>query len=838
MPIIRVFPNTLDSHPAEVFNVSAGIRFEAWLKANVPSFEMRDNPPFTARLNGGEFLLREWSHYQLMQSDCIDVLITPKDLTTIAYIVVLVVSIGYSIYVQNQIPDNYNQTTPDGSSIYSANLQGNRPRLMGVVPEIAGRHKHYPDLLNNPRREYIDHQQWIYLMLCIGVGDYALSANDIFIGDTEINRYIGDIGFTIYSPGQSLVGEPANRNFYSSDEVGGTAGGGQGLELQGALIAGGGSAESFVRFRLGGSFVSLAKTVTMLEAYIDRYGNQLWRQAKNPFSEGFVMTISGAEFPENNGDYLITAANEMFASVQKLDINGDEDPAWIDFTFEGLSEALVDTSGGAGSPDGYGIYSGPFFACPKNETTSLIALDFFMARGLGKLEDSGAFTNVSVEIEVQYRPEGGEEWTSQTYIFSGASSNQQGHTRYLALTSAMRPEVRVRRLTEKFDNSRIYDTVEWQAMRAELSTVESYPGVTTLAVKMRGTNTLARSAENKLSVVPTRILPIYENGQWQPAEPTTSLDAFFAYVVKSVGHGDEVLELPEMERLRSVWEARGDSFSAVFDNETTLFPALKRILAPGFAEPILEGGKIIPVRDEPRTSFDYMYQPDNMIGPLKWGIKLKDPDEPDGIEVEYMSNTTWKPETVLCLLGDDQGINPRKVRAFGITNKDKAWQYGMRDRRILRYRRKQYTFTTEMDGLNSSYLSYDALGSDIPGYSQTGRVTAVNGRLITLNQPLEWTLNAAHFIALRRPNGTLSGPYSCTKGDAPTQVLLGADIDFTPDLTGNQEPPLFQFGSAERWTLPVLITDIKVNGTDRVKLTAVNYDARVYADDDNLAPEA
>ncbi|MDZ7925258.1 MAG: hypothetical protein U5M23_14655 [Marinagarivorans sp.] len=157
---------------------------------------------------------------------------------------------------------------------------------------------------------------------------------------------------------------------------------------------------------------------------------------------------------------------------------------------------------------------------------------------------------------------------------------------------------------------------------------------------MRGTNTLARSVENKLSVVPTRILPVYEDGEWQPAASTKSIDAFFAYIVKSVGHTDAQLDLIDLEYLRGVWQSRNDEFNGVFDNESTLFEVLKRVLAPGFTEPILERGQITPVRDELRTGYDYMYQPDNMVSSLKWGMKLHDPDEPDGIEVEYLSDKT------------------------------------------------------------------------------------------------------------------------------------------------------------------------------------------------------
>ncbi|MDZ7924878.1 MAG: hypothetical protein U5M23_12680, partial [Marinagarivorans sp.] len=123
MPIIRVFPNALDNQPLETFTANAGITFEVWLNANVPAYQPLVNPPFTAHLNGCEFPVGAWPSYCLLPNDCIDAIVSPKDPATWIYWIVTAISIGYSIYVQNQIPDNYNKTTPDGSSIYSANLQ-------------------------------------------------------------------------------------------------------------------------------------------------------------------------------------------------------------------------------------------------------------------------------------------------------------------------------------------------------------------------------------------------------------------------------------------------------------------------------------------------------------------------------------------------------------------------------------------------------------------------------------------------------------------------------------------------------------------------------------------
>ncbi|MDZ7925257.1 MAG: hypothetical protein U5M23_14650 [Marinagarivorans sp.] len=65
--------------------------------------------------------------------------------------------------------------------------------------------------------------------------------------------------------------------------------------------------------------------------------------------------------------------------------------------------------------------------------------------------------------------------------------------------------------------------------------------------------------------------------------------------------------------------------------------------------------------------------------------------------------------------GDD-GIKPRKECAFGITNRDKEWQLGMEATpRITLPPQALFLSPPRWCSLNSSYLSYTALGSDIPG---------------------------------------------------------------------------------------------------------------------------
>ncbi|WP_444927189.1 host specificity factor TipJ family phage tail protein [Microbulbifer sp. TRSA002] len=810
--ILKIYPSKLERGNFETCTAKPGQTFEHWLKNNVPSYEPRAVPLFSASVNNEPLPPSEWAGYRIQSGDQFELVVEAKGLAVIVMAVVAVAAAAAAIYFSQQIPDNYNQTTPDGSTIYDPNAQGNQARLMGVVPEIAGRHKVYPDLLCQPRRQYDNNEQYLYLMLCVGVGDYEISADNIYIGNTPVSGYAGDIEYRVFGPGEDVTDHDAHRNFYLSPEVGSSSGQ-TGLELEGSSTSVGGN-DGLSRWTF--SSKSLRRYI-----YDPEFSGYI--AAHFPYVVGEIVTISNSS---NDGDFRVQLRDTYSAQMEKVDANGNPDTSWTGFAAS-QHEAITIASNGGGA----GNYLGPIFACPENETTRYIELDFFLPQGLGRIKDNGNFDSQEVAIDIDYRAEGASSWTTVTHTFSNATNDQLGHTEKINIGSAIRPEVRVRRVTEASDDTRIYDMVQWTALRAELDSASSYEGVTTIAVKIRGTNALAGSAENKFNLIPTRKLPVYENGSWSAAKATEDIAPFFAYIIKSVGHTDHQIGLEELEALHELWSARGDTFSAVFDNKTTLFEALKKVLAVGYAEPTLDYGQIIPVRDGPRTAFEHMYQPDNRVGELEQDISLFDPDEPDGVEVEYFDPQTWKPATVLCALPEDQGLTPKKVRAFGITDETKAWRFGMRQRRIQRYRRTRYSFKTEMDGLNSRYLSYCALADDIPGYSQTGRVLAVSGREITLDADLEWG-SGTHFLALRKPDGKLSGLYTATVTDSANVIAIDTDLDFAPVLDGSMEPPLFMFGEANRWSYPALITDIKPSGTERVSMTAVNYDERVYLDDD------
>jgi len=281
------------------------------------------------------------------------------------------------------------------------------------------------------------------------------------------------------------------------------------------------------------------------------------------------------------------------------------------------------------------------------------------------------------------------------------------------------------------------------------------------------------------------------------------------------------------------------TFHALPDKAARKKNALNDALAAGFAELTVNRGLITPVRDEPRTVFEQAYSPQNMTTPLVRQFSSTDVDDFDGVDVEYFDEVSRQWEVVECRLAGDLGQRVEKMRIAGVTNRTRAWRIGMRKRRAQRYRRWGYTFNTELDAMNSGYLSYVPLLDDVPGYGQSsilvGYAVSGVGAILDSSEPLDWSAGGVHVAGLRRPDGTLSGPFTATRID-DYRLSIASLPDFTPSLDTSSEPPHIYFGPLVRWCYPALITEVSPSGQVGCSVSAINYSPLIYIDDDNSPP--
>lgn len=848
-------------------------------------YKAGEHLPITVWVNDERIEPGQWGEFVFLPADTVRIHIEPKgaDPFTITAALFAGVKAVFGMLMP-ALPGTPSQPG-QGESLNQGSVRGNKIKLGDPVREIAGRMKIYPDFLLPPRKYFKDYrEQWTELGLCVGVGRMQILADNVKAGDTSLLALGADASYRVFEPGESVAGYSAFEWWHTAAEVGASSTGTAGLELTAVSTLTPAPSSDTFNFNAytistpAGTFpddwtVGLVLRVTAPYSYTVTDGGAGVRDViAGPLgmlapAVGDAIEVAG----ENAGLYVVNSydagANQMTLNyddgtpatllalgsglaaigprglrfritsktasaitVERLDSAGAADPSFPGFnpgTLAGASVQIDASNYESG-------WRGPFPACPENEQTRTVELDFFFPEGLCLIGSKGQIIQQTVTYEVQWRAVGGTTWNPVTFSFTQGTRDQGGVTNTINLPGLMRPEVRVRKVSPLNDNTSRMDAIQWYAMRANLAAPTSYAGVTCLGAKIRSSDRISAQTESQVSVIATRILP-NENGIEQP---TRRLRDFAAYIPRSLGYPDTRTNLPELNRLALTWDARGDTFDMSYDSETTAQQALQDVFGAGFAELTIERGQITPVRDEPRSQFEQMYTPQNMVGYLRRTPRLiANPDEFDGVRVTFTNGSTWTEDTVSCKLPGDAMVKAEEITAVGVTSRVKAYQIGMRRRRVQRYRPDTFSFATEADALVSRYLSYCAVADDVSGYPQSAllmafELLASGPVLLTSSEPLDWSAGGAHGVMLRRPNGSVAGIYPATRVDDYSVTV--PSLNFVPDVSWEIEPPHLLFGQLDRICYPVLITSVAPNGLASAQVEAVGYDARVYLDDDSL----
>ena len=858
-------------------------------------------------VNGDLVLPWQWPSYEFGKKDLVEIYREPKsgfEIIGTSFLAIFAAKAVLSALMP-KLPSTNSNNRGTGSPLDEASAKGNKVKINDVVPECAGFNPaRYPDYAVLPRRYFAGpREQRIEMLLVVGRGSYLIPPSTVKVGQTPLLTLGADASFTIYQPGANLAAEPAHIFWYTAPEVGASSTGTAGLELtvstdlttqatasvfafnsftvsipsgagtfpgdwtSGLLLniiapysytvadgtgTGGRDIISGDITQLGfiagdtieisgdnaGQYTVFSATATELQ--LD--------YASGAAGTGLVTGTVSMSIAFRGMRYRILAAGSSSLLVERIKSDGTADGTWPGWTTMSSNLARVQLD-----PSNYqGGYRGPFPACPPGEVVSVIEWDTLFPSGIIGLGAKGDTYTVQSGHVMEYRDmAAGGGWTVVTKVEGGNTLDSQGFTYRTTLPYAMRAEVRMKREPKVggANSSEVRDSVQWLQLKGLMinSSPTSYDDVTMIACNIRGGDRISSQTENLVSVECTRILPVLRGGVWQSPQPTREISAWIGHVIRSVGYNDATdIDLAELERLESTrWTPRGDTYDKIVTDSGTVKANLIECLQAGFSELTIDRGVLVPVRDEPRGEvFDHVYNPQIMIDPLSYEFKAPNqPDDYDGVDVEYFDHITRQYETVPCRLPGDLGTRVEQVKLEGVCVRYKAWRIGMRQRRSHLYRRREYSFRTELDALNSGYLDYVALGVTTPGYGQSALVESISpnpyviGTPATIgsSEPLDWSKSGVYKVVLRRKDGTASGPYVATRVDDYTFTI--PTLDFVPDLSGQIDtPPIIQFGHESTWCFPALITEVKPSGTKSCAVSAVNYDVRMYADDDNFPP--
>lgn len=789
-----------------------------------------------------------------------------------------------------------------GEALAQGSSKGNKVKINDVRPELFGYSpQRYPDYLAPPRTYYAaPREPRTEMMLSIGQGYYSINPNEIRTGETPLVSMGADAVFTVHLPGADLSADPAHYFWYTAPEVGSSNTGASGLELTvGSALSSNAVASVFsfladtVTIPAGagafptdwpvGILVNVAAPYNytiadgtgsggrdVISGPIAQHhflvGDQIQIVGQNQgFYTVHAITPTTMEVDYDGGAsgtglaigpvvmamsyrgmrFRILAITSNTMQVKRIRTDGTDDNSWPgwDANSSNSAQVLLDSSNLAGG------YRGPFPACPVNQVVSSFEVDIFYPSGIVFLANDGRYLTLYAYQSLEYRDmDLGGAWTVSTISASDSKLDAQGYTYRVNLPYPMRAEVRMKKIfvnqgsgdPDKEQN----DTMMWQRLKGLMinSSPTSYEGLTTLTCNIRGGDRISSQSESLINLACTRMLPVLRGGAWQPLQATREISAAVGHVVRNVGYSDTAdIDLVELERLEATrWTPRNDTYDRIVTDVGTVKSNLLEILQVGFSQMTIDRGLLVPVRDEPRgPAFDHVYNPPIMLKPLSYDFTMPDqPDDFDGVDVEYYDHVTRQDETVECRLPGDIGARVEKLKLEGVGRRYKAWQWGMRQRRAHLYRQREYSFETELDALNSAYFDYVALGVATPGYGQSAEVVGYAvGPPVTLesSESLDWSSPGTYKVLVRRKDGSASGPYIATRVDDYTFTI--PELDFVPDLSGQIDtPPIIQFGHESKWCFPALITDVSPRGTKTCNVKAVNYDERMYLDDDAFPP--
>ena len=698
------------------------------------------------------------------------------------------------------------------SPTYSLGVQGNSARLESAIPEHFGRHIAFPDFGAQPYQEFAGNSQYLYQLLVIGRGMYSVES--VRIEDTSVSAF-EDISYEIKGPNQPVTLFPVN--VVTSLEVAGQ----QFVAVNGTYTSSG------LNVTVTSAAHGLATGVSVFVDFLASAGVLIG----GTWTEGYLINdgsywVPGRYVPVYDIPPSPNAADGTYV-VTVVDAN----------TFSLTASSAVNVSGNCTIAP----WVGGFIAAAADTTASYLGFDFICPKGLYYATDDGTLSQVALQVKADARPVDAAgaatgpwvEVLSRVYV--GATTTPQSNSERVSVSGG-RYQVRARRVDVEQTSTRYAHSVSWAGLRSYLKDTRTFGDVTVIALRMKASNNLSAQASRKINVIATRKLPVWNGTVWSditnPADTGTKSIAWaLAYACKQVGMTDQQIDLPTLLTLDAVWAARGDEFNGRFDNFVSFWEAVTKIAGAGRAKPYMQGGVIRFKRDQAQTIPVAMFSMRNILkGSFSVNYLMPTNETADAVDVKYFDATTWTPTKVQAKLPTSTAAKPAKIDLFGVTSRSQAFREGMYQAASNRYRRRIVKFGAEMDGFIPSYGDLIAIQHDMPGWGQSGEVVDVlvgTPTILTLSENLTWG-TGTHNIALRKRDGSVSGPYVVTAVPGNlNQVYVGA-TDIVPYTGGSEERTHYAFGWAETYRSRALVVAVKPQGLHKVDIEAVIEDDNVH----------
>ena len=723
----------------------------------------------------------------------------------------------------------------------------NKARPYERTYDICGTVQSIPSILMTSYQMYNSSGQVIeYGYYDVGRGHLATPASGITDGDTLLSEITGSSA-AVYAPytspnsgnaPQTLVGSSISEPLfitYASNEIDG-----QTLKAPNDLNA------SITGY--SGTIASLSGTTgTITDASGNAAFNSYLKAGDTARLANVTLNDPGGPDPYLDGYYPVISVSEVDIV---LDVSSNLS-AWQ------VIRATVNQVNPA-DPAGNAAEIGPANTVEKSFTdwvsiTSLscerVLVNISADNGMYKDNGSSSKKPASVTAEVQYQlldqnnTPYGEIYTVQGTV-SGRSSDATGVSIIADMPFASKVRVRARRVTDAdFDfEGQVVDEIKYDALYGQIRDTTTHYGNRTTVHTARKQTARATSVKSpKLALIVTEKLYKYLGGGVFDTELTENTQAVQSLIrlMRDPVVGNLNLTAANMDKLiatQAEVEAYfgtplAGQFCYTFDSyETTAQDIITTIAEAIFCSASRRGHNIYLDLERPRAGPEMVFTHRSKApSGEKWTRQFNDKSAYDSLKFSYIDPDTNVKETIQ--IPDGGGVKTDTYDSKGIRNYQQAYWHAWR-----RYQRNSLNrVAVEFTAMEEGALAVPGRpisvvkGSRVAPYD--GYVISVNGLVVNLSQPVEFTPGEDHSLILKKRDGSVQSVGVIAGDNAQQVIMLSPPAESI--YTGNDALKTeFSFGSDARHSAQMILVSTVIPGSDRiVTITGYNYSDGYYEKD-------
>lgn len=894
----------------------------------------------------------------LKYMDEVTAVIYPQGVETLIYVAIALIAVVALTLATKKVPTAVSRNFQTQSPNNALSGRSNTARVNGRIPDIFGTVRSTPDLIAVPYSVFIDHIEFEYTYMCIGRGQYNITASTVRDGTTAVSEIEGE-SVEIYGPNTSpnntptpqlTVGTPIDRLVISaarSKSVNGqtllapndnssgvnysgkigfafpgytgnaemandTGDGGDfthdftvgenvrlntstyvnapinfgspdiylngdysmifhadgSIEIVGVIVGDtntqAGSLEiTGANFNVGstpydfsGKYVCAGYSGNNLILYAPADSNVNWTLIASVFggaTPSKVCHISNPQVANFNlsGLYQIFAISTTRIAYTPAAVRTNNNWAWLRVNLHlGDRERYTSVTLGenAGTEAGW---VGPFML--DVPTMDQIICNFVALQGMYK-DDGSTQTAAHVDLQIGVTPvdaggtaTGAEGYFSITVEGSGVTTSSRAATLFGNLAPIGRYKVRARRLTPldlDFVGT-VVDEVKWRDLYASspVGVGVHFGDVTTVHARTQATASALAVQDRQMNMIVQRRLPVFHGGD--VFGPTYLGTNSAADILSFIALDPKIGNRPKAEvNFDQIYATVSDiityfgqtiagEFSYTFDSDNLSFEETAALIADAIFCTANRRGSVIELKFEKETEdsvllFNHRNKvPKSETRTTTFGNDANN----DGIEYSYVSPID---DAVLTFYipTDKSAINPLKIESVGIRSEIQAHLQAYRRYNKLLYKTRTTQFDATQEAEIVSITSRILVADNTRPDTQDGQIDFQDGFVLKLSQPAVMNPLNDYVICLQMPDGTVD-ILDCIPGESPYFVVL-------------TEPPSGDIISDDSHSIKTLYQIVKVDDLDNrsfllmtkepqsnfiTTLTAINYDARYYAND-------